>query len=201
MSAGADSVVEDGLVFGVSLQTEQFSLEPLTSNDFDALYALASDPKLWEQHLEADRWKRFKFQRFFQGGLANDLGCFVMREKRSGRPAGSSRFYGYDEVDWCMSISYAFSARELWGTSANREKKEAMLLRAVTVVDRVFFDIGPQNFRFIAAVKKLGAVFSHDESYTEAVYVLSKQQWFKSSSVSQVEASLHEQNTQAHKLR
>ena len=59
-----------------------------------------------------------------------------------------------------------------------------MLLRAVTMVDRVFFDIEPQNFRFIAAVKKLGAVFSHDESDTKAVYLLSKQQWFKTSSVS-----------------
>lgn len=59
-----------------------------------------------------------------------------------------------------------------------------MLMRAFNVVDRVFFDIGPQNYRSIAAVKKLGAVFSHDESDTKAVYVLSKQQWFKTFSVS-----------------
>lgn len=59
-----------------------------------------------------------------------------------------------------------------------------MLMRAFNVVDRVFFDIGPQNYRSIAAVKKLGAVFSHNESDTKAVYVLSKQQWFKTFSVS-----------------
>ena len=59
-----------------------------------------------------------------------------------------------------------------------------MLMRAFNVVDRVFFDIGPQNYRSIAAVKKLGAVFSHNESDSKAVYVLSKQQWFKTSSVS-----------------
>jgi len=59
-----------------------------------------------------------------------------------------------------------------------------MLMRAFNAVDRVFFDIGPQNYRSIAAVKKLGAVFSHNESDTKAVYVLSKQQWFKTSSVS-----------------
>ena len=57
-------------------------------------------------------------------------------------------------------------------------------MRAFNVVDRVFFDIGPQNHRSIAAVKKLGAVFSHDESDTKAVYVLSKQQWFRTFSVS-----------------
>ena len=175
MSAGADSVAENGLVFGHPLQTEHFSLEPLTPNDFDALYAVASDPLLWEQNPEADCWKRFKFQRFFQGGLANDLGCFVIIEKRSGRPAGSSRFYGYDEADRCIRIGYIFTARELWSTSPNREIKEAMLLRAFNVVDPVFFDIGPQSFRSIAAVRKLGAVFSHDESDTKMVNVLSKQ--------------------------
>ena len=184
MSADAGSAAEDGSVFRLPLQTEHFVLEPLTPKDFDALYAVASDPLLWEQHPEADRWQRSKFQRFFQGGLTNDLGCFVIREKRSGRPTGSSRFYGYDEADRCIRIGYTFSARELWGTSANREIKDAMLLRAFNLVDRVFFDIGPQNLRSIAAAKKLGAVFSHDESDTKAVYVLSKQQWFKTSSAS-----------------
>ena len=184
MSADEVSAAEDGWVFRLPLQTEHFSLEPLTPKDFDALYAVASDPLLWEQHPEADRWKRSKFQRFFQVGLANNLGCFVIREKLNGRPAGSSRFYGYDEANRCIRIGYTFIARELWGTSANREIKEAMLLRAFDVVDRVFFDIGPQNFRSIAAVKRLGAAFSHDESDTKAVYVLSKQQWFKTFRVS-----------------
>ena len=59
-----------------------------------------------------------------------------------------------------------------------------MLLRAFNIVDRVFFDIGPQNYRSIAAVKKLGAVFSHNESDSKAVFELSKQQWFKAFSVS-----------------
>ena len=179
MSADAGSAAEDGSVFRLPLQTERFFIEPLSPKDFNALYAVASDPLLWEQHPEADRWKRSKFQHFFQDGLTNDLGCFVIKEKRSGRPAGSSRFYGYDEADRCIRIGYTFIARELWGTVANRKLKEAMLMRAFNVVDRVFFDIGPQNFRSIAAVKKLGAVFSHDESDSKAVYMLSKQQWFK----------------------
>ena len=184
MSADAGSVAEDGLIFRLPLQTEHYALELLTPNDFDALYAVASDPPLWEQHSEADRWKRSRFQRFFQGGLANDLGCFVIRETPNGRSAGSSRFYGFDEAHRCIRIGYTFIAREFWGTSANREIKESMLLRAFNVVDRVFFDIGPQNFRSIAAVKKFGAVVSHDESDTKAVGVLSKQQWFKTFRVS-----------------
>ncbi|MCH1444805.1 MAG: GNAT family N-acetyltransferase [Luminiphilus sp.] len=182
MSAEAGSSAVDRSVFGLPLQTEHFSLEPLTADDFDALYAVASDPLLWEQHPEADRWKRSKFHHFFQGGLANDLGCFVIREKRNGKPAGSSRFYGYEETHACIRIGYTFIAREFWGTSANREIKEVMLSRSFQFVEQVYFDIGPQNFRSTAAVKKLGAVFSHDESDNKAVYVLSKHQWFNTSS-------------------
>ena len=184
MSADAGSAAEDGLVFRRPFQTEHFFLELLSLTDFDALYAVASDPLLWEQHPEADRWKRSKFQHFFDGAIANDLGCFVIREKPNGQFAGSSRFYGYDEANRCIRIGYTFIAREFWGTPANREIKDAMLLRAFNVVDRVFFDIGPQNLRSIAAAKKLGAVFSHDESDSKAVFELSKQQWFKAFSVS-----------------
>ena len=138
MSADAGSAAEDGSVFRLPLQTERFFLEPLTPKDFNALYAVASDPLLWEQHPEADRWKRSKFRHFFQDGLTNDLGCFVIKEKRSGRPAGSTRFYGFDEADRCIRIGYTFIARELWGTAANREIKEAMLTPAFKVVGRVF---------------------------------------------------------------
>lgn len=201
MFAHEGSVAEDGSVFGLPVQTAHFSLEPLTANDFGALYAVASAPLLWEQHAEADWWKRSKFQHFIQGSLANDLGCLVTREKRSAWSAGSSAFYGYDKANRCIRIGYTFIARELWDTSANREIKEAMLLPTFEVVDRVFFDIGPQNFRSIAALKKLSAVFIHDKSDSKAVYVLSQQRWFKTFRVPSAEASRHEQNTRAHKLR
>ena len=182
MSAETGSCTVDSSVFRLPLHTPHFSLEPLKASDFDALYAVASDSLLWEQHPEADRWKRSKFRQFFQGGLANDLGCFVIREEQSGRAVGSSRFYGYEAANTCIRIGYTFIAREFWGTSANRELKEVMLLRAFKVTDRVFFDIGPHNFRSIAAVKKLGAVFSHNECDSKAVFVLSQQQWFNTAS-------------------
>ena len=66
MPADAGSSAVDRSVFRLPLQTEHFYLEPLTADDFDALYAVANDPLLWEQHPEADRWKRFKFHHFFQ---------------------------------------------------------------------------------------------------------------------------------------
>ena len=67
--------------FNVNLNTAAFSLEQTTSLDFDPLYEVASNPVLWEQHREKDRWQRNVFSVFFQAALENDLGCFTIRDK------------------------------------------------------------------------------------------------------------------------
>ena len=41
------------------------SARPLHRNDFEALYEVASDPLIWEQHPAKDRWKREVFSRLF----------------------------------------------------------------------------------------------------------------------------------------
>ncbi|MFL6531525.1 MAG: GNAT family N-acetyltransferase, partial [Chthoniobacterales bacterium] len=44
-------------------------LRPLRKNDWDALFAVASDPLIWEQHPESDRYTSQVFRRYFQGAL------------------------------------------------------------------------------------------------------------------------------------
>ena len=44
-------------------------LRPLTRDDFDALYSAASDPLIWEQHPESDRYTRPVFQKYFDGAI------------------------------------------------------------------------------------------------------------------------------------
>ena len=41
-------------------------LRPLRAEDYDALYAVASDPLIWEQHPDSDRWKPEVFREFFR---------------------------------------------------------------------------------------------------------------------------------------
>ena len=82
--------------FNVNLETNSFSLEQTTSSDFEPLYGVASNPVVWEQHPEKDRWKRSVFLTFFQGALENDLGCFTIRDKSAGVVIGSTRFYSHD---------------------------------------------------------------------------------------------------------
>lgn len=164
-------------VFPEPFYTEHFTLEGVAESDFESLYTVASDPLIWEQHPESNRWQRDIFRAFFSHGLANDLGCFVIRERITQEVVGSTRYYGYDEKNRCVRIGFTFLARKHWGTSANREIKDAMLERAFKFCESVLFDIGPENMRSIMAVEKLGGVYSHTESPTKAVYVLKSSQW------------------------
>jgi len=71
-------------------------LRPLEDTDFDALYAAASDPLIWEQHPDPLRWQREVFDNnFFQGALRSGS-AFVVEDRKTGAIIGSSRFYDWD---------------------------------------------------------------------------------------------------------
>ena len=159
--------------FNVSLETNAFSLEQTTSSDFEPLFGVASNPVLWEQHPEKDRWKRSVFLTFFQGALENDLGCFTIRDKSAGVVIGSTRFYSHDAAGEAVRLGYTFLCPKYWGSGANQEMKEVLLEQAFTIVENVYFDIGKENFRSRKSVEKLGAVECADEE-EKVVYVLSK---------------------------
>jgi hypothetical protein len=52
-----------------NLQDGLIKLAPLAENDFERLYAVASDPLIWEQHPSFDRYLEPVFQEFFKGAL------------------------------------------------------------------------------------------------------------------------------------
>lgn len=47
------------------LETELAQLIPLQQGDFELLYHVASNPKVWQQHPNKDRWKEDIFRTFF----------------------------------------------------------------------------------------------------------------------------------------
>jgi RimJ/RimL family protein N-acetyltransferase len=53
------------------LEGERIELRPLEPSDFDALYAAARDPLIWELHPEPTRHERAVFQRYFDGAIAS----------------------------------------------------------------------------------------------------------------------------------
>ena len=132
-------------------------LRPLRADDFDALYAVAADPLIWEQHPANNRHEEAIFQAFFQEGLASG-GTLVAIDVNTQQVIGSSRFHGYDGSKSEVEIGWTFLDRSRWGGRYNGEMKRLMLQHAFRFVRRVVFLVGPQNFRSQRAVEKLGAV-------------------------------------------
>jgi RimJ/RimL family protein N-acetyltransferase len=138
------------------LTGELLRLRPLREDDFEDLYAVASDPLIWEQHPSSDRHESKVFKDFFREAMESG-GALIVHSK-DGRVIGSSRFHGYDAVKSEIEIGWTFLARSCWGGAHNGEMKELMLRHAFRFVERVVFIVGPQNLRSQKALEKIGAL-------------------------------------------
>jgi N-acetyltransferase len=138
------------------LRGDRLTVRPLRAEDFDALYAVARDPLLWEQHPETNRHRSEVFRRFFDDAIASAGALTVIDQ--NGQVIGSSRFHGYNEQRNEVEIGWTFLARSHWGGATNRELHSLMLGHAFCFVARVVFLIDPINLRSQRAHKKLGAV-------------------------------------------
>lgn len=132
-------------------------LRPLRSDDEDDLFAIASDPLIWEQHPVKDRYKPQVFRAFFRESLASQSALTAL-DCIDGRVIGSSRFHGYREQVSEVEIGWTFLARSHWGGKYNREVKQLMLRHAFRFVNRVIFLISPQNVRSQKAIERIGGI-------------------------------------------
>ena len=140
-----------------TLRGELLQLRPLQAADYAALYAVASDPLLWEQHPARTRYQEPVFQKLFQESLASG-GALVAIDNNTGTVIGSSRFKGYTPTASEIEIGWSFLARSHWGGHYNGEMKQLMLHHAFRFVDSVIFLIGPENIRSQRAIEKIGAL-------------------------------------------
>jgi RimJ/RimL family protein N-acetyltransferase len=143
--------------FQPTLRGELVHLRPLRPEDFDDLFAVASDALIWEQHPVKERYKPEVFQQFFRDALESG-GALIAIDSKDGRVIGSSRFYGYDKSKSEIEIGWTFLARTHWGGIYNREMKQLMLQHAFQFVNRVIFLVGVQNLRSQKAIEKVGGI-------------------------------------------
>lgn len=142
-------------------------LRPLRPDDWDALFAVAADPLIWEVHPGHDRWQEPVFRVFFADALAHS-GALVVIERASGRIVGSSRYQYFDPAGGgSVEIGWTFLERALWGGAANRELKRLMLEHAFRFVERVDFLVGEDNVRSRGAMTKIGGRLSERSSVAE----------------------------------
>jgi N-acetyltransferase len=170
-------------------------LRPLRAEDADDLFAVASDPLIWEQLPARERHKPEVFAAFFRDALASG-GALTALDHKDGRIVGSrvddsqiggsgiigsSRYHSYNADASEIEIGFTFLARSHWGGQYNGEMKRLMLRHAFRFVKRVVFLVGPQNLRSQKAVEKLGGVrdgWRVDAAGRDAyLYVIRAEDW------------------------
>jgi RimJ/RimL family protein N-acetyltransferase len=139
------------------LEGEHVALRPLRADDWEALFAVAADPLIWEQHPAHDRWQEPVFRAFFDDALANK-GALVVLDAVTSAVIGSSRYQGLEEADGgSVEIGWTFLARSHWGGRYNHEMKRLMLAHALASVAEVRFLVGETNTRSRTALERIGA--------------------------------------------
>jgi RimJ/RimL family protein N-acetyltransferase len=144
------------------LENDLVQLRPLTNDDFDILSQFSlQEPELWTYSLVP------------AGGLENlrtymDLAIkdkearksypFIVYDKRTGKYAGSTRFYDYQEQHNTVQLGFTWYGKEFQGTGLNKNCKLLLLEFAFETLglDRVEFRADASNALSIAAMKSIG---------------------------------------------
>ncbi|TGX53343.1 N-acetyltransferase [Sphingomonas gei] len=140
-----------------TLTGERVTLRPSTPDDWEALFAVASDPLIWEVHPAHDRWQEPVFRAYFDAGIASG-GALTILDHASGDVIGSSRFDNWKPEADEIEIGWTYLERAYWGGSYNREIKRLMLDHIHAHVGTVVFTVGEGNIRSRKAMEKIGGV-------------------------------------------
>ncbi len=167
-----------------TLENEKVILYPLQEKDFEDLYGVASDPKIWEQHPNKERWQREVFKNFFQGAI-DSRGAFKIVDKATGETIGSTRFYDYNEQENSILIGYTFYVTQFWGKGMNHLVKTIMLDYIFQFVSIVNFHIGADNIRSKISISRLGikkvseqeVAYFGEQPKLNFVYSITKEEW------------------------
>lgn len=166
------------------LRNDLVTLRPLQESDFEALYAIASDPQIWVQHPNPLRWQRPVFETYFAGAIASKGALAILRSQDRAL-IGCTRYYDLDPAQRTVKIGYTFFTRASWGGGFNAACKALMLDHAFGHVDRVVFEVGLCNVRSQIAMTRLGArkvgetaVAYHGEaSMPNVIFEIGKADW------------------------
>ncbi len=174
-----------------TLTNELIKISPLTEDNFDELYAVASDPLIWEQHPNKNRYQLEVFRTFFTGAIESK-GAVLVQNSTTNEVIGCSRYYDFDDKSNSITVGYTFLSRGYWGKSYNRALKKLMFDYAFKFVDKVILHIGATNFRSQKSIEKIGAIkigeldvaYYGEPVKTNFVYEVSKIDWLESEQTS-----------------
>ena len=137
------------------LEGELLLLRPLAAEDWEALLAVARDPKVWEQHPIPDRWQEDVFRGYFDDAMAQG-GALVATLRTDHRIVGCSQYRPTPFDPDAIEIGWTFLACQYWGGTTNHAMKWLMLRHAFESLPRVLFRIGETNVRSRTAMERIG---------------------------------------------
>jgi RimJ/RimL family protein N-acetyltransferase len=155
-------------------------LRPLAADDFDALFEVASDPLIWEQHPYKSRAERAGFEKFF-GESIDSKGAFAVIDRGENKIIGTCKFYECDYENSEIELGGAFLARDYWGGKWASDIVVLMLDHAFKFVDQAVFLVDYDNIRSQRAVEKFGARKSKDRKNQDGImhrcYTLKREEY------------------------
>lgn len=134
-------------------------LRPLADGDWDALFAVASDPLIWVGHPITDRWQEPVFRPFFAQALQSG-GALVAIDPVTDTIIGSSRYDAERALPGEIEIGWTFLARSHWGGKTNTAMKVLMIEHALEHYPQVVFYVGDTNVRSRRAMARIGGVLT-----------------------------------------
>lgn len=160
-----------------TLSNDLVKLIPMIKNDYEWVFAAASDPAIWEQHPDSNRYTPVGFTRYFQKLIDTDIPYLII-DNKTDLVIGATSFYQYDRNEKSIAIGYTFLAKEYWGGEYNQSVKDLMINFAFEKLDTVIFHVAAENTRSQKALEKINAKKIHEieeKSGLKYVYAIYKQ--------------------------
>lgn len=179
------------------LEDDTVLLRPLLESDVENLLEISiNEPETWEYSLVRANGKE-NLENYIQLALkakANKTDFpFIVLDKKSGKYAGSTRFYDINLEFKTLQLGYTWYGKDFRGTGLNKHCKFLLLQFAFETlgIERVEFRADNANQRSIAAMKSIGCTVegvmrSHmptcDSELRRDSIILSilKKEWFES---------------------
>jgi RimJ/RimL family protein N-acetyltransferase len=147
-----------------NLENEVVLLRPLRENDYEHLVTFSiNEPDLWYYSLvPADSEENLKtyIHAALKGRTDNKEYPFIVFDKRTGKYAGSTRFYDIQLHHKTLQLGYTWYGKAFQGTGLNKNAKFLLLQFAFETigVERVEFRADNNNKRSINAMKSIGCI-------------------------------------------
>lgn len=177
------------------LEDDAVLLRPLEESDVENLLEFSNnEPETWKYSLIQVDGKE-NLTNYIQLALKsrenNTEYPFIVFDKKSGKYAGSTRFYDINLAFKTLQLGYTWYGKEFRGTGLNKHCKFLLLQFAFETLgmDRVEFRADNNNQRSIAAMKSIGCkvegvlrdhmpTYNSDVRRDSIILSILRQEWF-----------------------